>query len=122
MAVKTSTRKRVNGRKRVSKQDNRIKVDRAISTLKVKTSSSIKSFINSYQAVSLTMFSLSILICLSFFNMGGPIGTVLNKLLQWAFGYAYFAFPAYLLYGSICLLYTSPSPRDRTRSRMPSSA
>ena len=25
------------------------------------------------------------------------------------------------LYGS-CLLYTSPSPRDRTRSRMPSSA
>ena len=25
-------------------------------------------------------------------------------------------------YMSICLLYTSPSPRDRTRSRMPSSA
>ena len=24
--------------------------------------------------------------------------------------------------GSACLLYTSPSPRDRTRSRMPSSA
>eukprot|EP00657_Telonema_sp_P-1_P002680 TRINITY_DN16195_c0_g1_i1.p1 TRINITY_DN16195_c0_g1~~TRINITY_DN16195_c0_g1_i1.p1 ORF type:complete len:102 (+),score=24.30 TRINITY_DN16195_c0_g1_i1:148-453(+) len=24
--------------------------------------------------------------------------------------------------GSFCLLYTSPSPRDRTRSRMPSSA
>ena len=24
--------------------------------------------------------------------------------------------------GFICLLYTSPSPRDRTRSRMPSSA
>ena len=24
--------------------------------------------------------------------------------------------------GAICLLYTSPSPRDRTRSRMPSSA
>ena len=24
--------------------------------------------------------------------------------------------------GPICLLYTSPSPRDRTRSRMPSSA
>ena len=28
----------------------------------------------------------------------------------------------YLTQGSICLLYTSPSPRDRTRSRMPSSA
>ncbi|WDT37995.1 hypothetical protein PVA38_10485 [Streptococcus pneumoniae D39] len=25
-------------------------------------------------------------------------------------------------YTSSCLLYTSPSPRDRTRSRMPSSA
>ena len=24
--------------------------------------------------------------------------------------------------GTFCLLYTSPSPRDRTRSRMPSSA
>ena len=24
--------------------------------------------------------------------------------------------------GAACLLYTSPSPRDRTRSRMPSSA
>ena len=27
-----------------------------------------------------------------------------------------------LLWHWICLLYTSPSPRDRTRSRMPSSA
>ena len=27
-----------------------------------------------------------------------------------------------LKYSSTCLLYTSPSPRDRTRSRMPSSA
>ena len=27
-----------------------------------------------------------------------------------------------LLQGMVCLLYTSPSPRDRTRSRMPSSA
>ena len=26
------------------------------------------------------------------------------------------------LLGTACLLYTSPSPRDRTRSRMPSSA
>ena len=28
----------------------------------------------------------------------------------------------YIRYLGICLLYTSPSPRDRTRSRMPSSA
>ena len=27
-----------------------------------------------------------------------------------------------LAVGPVCLLYTSPSPRDRTRSRMPSSA
>ena len=28
----------------------------------------------------------------------------------------------YVLVGVICLLYTSPSPRDRQKSRMPSSA
>ena len=28
----------------------------------------------------------------------------------------------YALYGDTCLLYTSPSPRDATLSRMPSSA
>ena len=33
------------------------------------------------------------------------------QLLSLGFGLAY-----------LCLLYTSPSPRDRTRSRMPSSA
>ena len=31
-------------------------------------------------------------------------------------------FGSYLMSYLICLLYTSPSPRDRTRSRMPSSA
>ena len=30
--------------------------------------------------------------------------------------------PNHWLLGMACLLYTSPSPRDRTRSRMPSSA
>ena len=30
--------------------------------------------------------------------------------------------PGYMNYLNGCLLYTSPSPRDRTRSRMPSSA
>ena len=34
-------------------------------------------------------------------------------LVGWAFGLGQFGF---------CLLYTSPSPQDRTRSRMPSSA
>mgnify|MGYP003325621584 CR=1 FL=1 len=31
-------------------------------------------------------------------------------------------FDAVLMYGNCCLLYTSPSPRDATLSRMPSSA
>ena len=31
-------------------------------------------------------------------------------------------FPALAFNMNFCLLYTSPSPRDRTRSRMPSSA
>ena len=30
-------------------------------------------------------------------------------------------YPTFLV-DKVCLLYTSPSPRDRTRSRMPSSA
>ena len=30
--------------------------------------------------------------------------------------------PLVIIAGCVCLLYTSPSPRDRTRSRMPSSA
>ena len=29
---------------------------------------------------------------------------------------------AYVRFASVCLLYTSPSPRDRQKSRMPSSA
>ena len=33
----------------------------------------------------------------------------------------WFAIPAFFIYGT-CLLYTSPSPRDATLSRMPSSA
>ena len=33
-----------------------------------------------------------------------------------------FQLPGSVGYLGLCLLYTSPSPRDRTRSRMPSSA
>ena len=42
----------------------------------------------------------------------GPRFYVIKDPLPWNMGYLY----------SFCLLYTSPSPRDRTRSRMPSSA
>ena len=34
----------------------------------------------------------------------------------------YFTHKGFFLRSILCLLYTSPSPRDRTRSRMPSSA
>ena len=41
------------------------------------------------------------------FSKNGFITTSLDNLINWS---------------RSCLLYTSPSPRDRTRSRMPSSA
>src|SRR5665811_1433646 len=40
------------------------------------------------------------------------------KALEWTAGYPFYIQQL----GKHCLLYTSPSPRDRTRSRMPSSA
>ena len=51
-------------------------------------------------------------------NIGLPIAT-------YVLGDATFVVPALVLQMAVlspCLLYTSPSPRDRTRSRMPSSA
>ena len=41
---------------------------------------------------------------------GAPVGIAIQEYLD------------YLGISTDCLLYTSPSPRDRTRSRMPSSA
>ena len=104
MAVKTSTRKRVNGRKRVSKQDKRINVDRAISTLKNTTTSALNKFVQSYQSVAIFMFSFALLTSLSIFNLGGPVGDVVFKILQWAFGYAVFALPVFFFYGTAVLI------------------
>jgi len=104
VAVKTSTRKRVNGRKRVSKQDKRINVDRAISTLKNTTSSAFNKFVQSYQSVAIFMFSFALLTSLSIFNLGGPVGDVVFKILQWAFGYAVFALPVFFFYGTAVLI------------------
>ena len=42
------------------------------------------------------------------------VGAIIITTFYWLFGF--------LRMGTTCLLYTSPSPRDRTRSRMPSSA
>ena len=103
MAVKTSTRKRVNGRKRVSKQNKLINVDRAVNTLKSTTSNSVSKFVQSYQAVAIFMFSFSILTILSIFSQGGPVGEVVFNVLQLAFGYGVFALPVFFIYGSVIL-------------------
>ena len=55
-------------------------------------------------------------------------GTWVNRGLVWTFGFNHeeavecFQRALDLDPDCACLLYTSPSPRDRTRSRMPSSA
>ena len=53
------------------------------------------------------------------------ITSYLNLFLIWNKGIAFglFSIDGSVIYNSItCLLYTSPSPRDKHRSRMPSSA
>ena len=57
-------------------------------------------------------------------NVFMPAGAPLTNLCLYI-GYFTAVTMCYFLvegYGYTCLLYTSPSPRDRTRSRMPSSA
>ena len=44
----------------------------------------------------------------------------LNRSKKWKYGYN--KEHDIVVISKTCLLYTSPSPRDRTRSRMPSSA
>ena len=104
MAVKTSTRKRVNGRKRVSKQNKLINVDRAVTTLKSTTTSTLSKFVQSYQAVAVFMFSFAVLTTLSIFSQGGPVGEVIFNVIQWCFGYGVFALPVFFFYGAAILI------------------
>jgi len=104
VAVKTSTRKRVNGRKRVSKQNKLINVDRAVTTLKSTTTSTISKFVQSYQAVAVFMFSFAVLTTLSIFSQGGPVGEVIFNVIQWCFGYGVFALPVFFFYGAAILI------------------
>ena len=53
-------------------------------------------------------------------NGGQPFGPF-RRASSFLFGGGGFSYDKQL-HDSVCLLYTSPSPRDRTRSRMPSSA
>ena len=104
MAVKTSTRKRVNGRKRVSKQNNLIKVNKGFKTLNLSIKNLFSSFISSHQSLSIFMLLLGIFVGLSSFNKAGPIGVLIFNLLTWAFGYAVFSLPLLLFYGSAILI------------------
>ena len=54
-------------------------------------------------------------------HVGGPIRSVYN-MTKFGFEGLTKGMSIDLAKYNICLLYTSPSPRDRTRSRMPSSA
>ena len=54
------------------------------------------------------------------------LDTDVDKVLKYSIGRLsnefFFRDPSRPMFIDSCLLYTSPSPRDRTRSRMPSSA
>ena len=52
----------------------------------------------------------------------GAFNTILSQILYMIFVSFSIAVSTSSLLGDVCLLYTSPSPRDRQKSRMPSSA
>ncbi len=104
MAVKTSTRKRVNGRKRVSKPNNLIKVNKGFKTLNSSIKTLFSNFLGSHQSLSVFMFTLGVFIALSSFGKGGPVGVLLYGLLTWAFGYAIYSLPLLLFYGAAILI------------------
>jgi len=104
VAVKTSTRKRVNGRKRVSKQNNLIKVNKGFKTLNSSISSVLKKFFNSYQSVASFMFIVALFTALSSVQKAGPMGELFYGLLTWCFGYGALALPVLMLYGAAILV------------------
>ena len=104
MAVKTSTRKRVKGRKRVSKPDNLIKVNKGFKTLNLSIKSLFSNFLGSHQTLAIFMLTLGVFIGLSSFEKGGPIGFFIYGLITWAFGYASYSLPLLLFYGAAILI------------------
>ena len=61
-----------------------------------------------------------ILIAVGLFT--SPVAFIASGQMAWAFFQAHLPRGFWPIMNGGCLLYTSPSPRDRTRSRMPSSA
>ena len=52
------------------------------------------------------------------YESAANVEIIANSGMHWGVLFAFIT----VIFSYICLLYTSPSPRDRTRSRMPSSA
>ena len=88
----------------MSKQNNLININKGVKTLNNTITSVFKNFISSYQSVSIFMFALGILIGLSSFQKGGPIGQLIYGLLTWAFGYGVYAIPLLMFYGAAILI------------------
>ena len=53
---------------------------------------------------------------------GRPLTLETGRIARQADGAVLATYGETVVLATVCLLYTSPSPRDRTRSRMPSSA
>ena len=86
-------------------------------------------FINNFDPVAFLVFSFEIRWYSLAYIFGILIGWYLSKKFFIDNEKIKETFDDYITYvilgiilGGSCLLYTSPSPRDRTRSRMPSSA
>ena len=88
----------------MSKQNKLINVDRAVTSLKSTTSSTLSRFVQSYQAVAIFMFTFATLITLSIFQKGGPVGEIVYRTFEWCFGYGIYAMPVLFLYGSAILI------------------
>ena len=80
----------------------------------------VGAFDISFTNASLFMIISTVSILL-IFNLGSKRNSVLPNKMQLLAELSY-TFVAKMISDTACLLYTSPSPRDRTRSRMPSSA
>ena len=88
----------------MSKLNNLININKGVKTLNNTITSVFNNFISSYQSVSIFMFALGILIGLSSFQKGGPIGQLIYGLLTWAFGYGVYAIPLLMFYGAAILI------------------
>jgi len=69
-------------------------------------------------ASALWLAVVSALLAVIFYSMGAQLVAVIELSIGAGLVTVLFVFAISIA----CLLYTSPSPRDRTRSRMPSSA